>query len=563
MAKKPPPLPEGFELESSGPANSVPQLPEGFELEGAANTPQQEPAQGEQPKGMIAAGLAGVGRGIAGMPGIVGDIQALARKAEPYLGIKTPKNPWIQAPTSEQMIENAAEYVPGIKYQPQTTGEKYAASVGSFLPGALMGGGGIARNALAFGVAPGLASEAAGQMTEGTAAEPWARAAGGLVGGMAGPALSNIPGRIMSPIRQSPAIAQDVALAEQQGIKSLTAGQRTGSKGLQWLEQTAMDNPLTGRNAERVAREQGEDIAKATSRSTGYEAPNLRDQYFVDTQRALGDEYNALHARNAINVDQQLLGDVGTAQAEFARLTNGGQSGLVNNYVQEVGRARQGGGTIAGDVYQSLRRRIGDDIPYAASPAEGRSLTQIRDALDQSMRRSVSPEDAATWGDLDRRYSNFKVLEEAAAKRGQNIARGNVEPGAVQSAVTKRNAKGFVRGRSDLGNLAQALEAIGMKLPQSGTQPRTMAQNILNLGNLGASGTGAAAGGMIAGIPGAVAGAAIPAITSNLVMSRPVQAYLGNQAATRLGLLADVGRARRVRGLLGGGVSGAAGQRSR
>jgi hypothetical protein len=563
MAKKPPPLPEGFELESAGPANPVPQLPEGFELEGAANAPQQEPAQGDQPKGMIAAGLAGVGRGIAGMPGIVGDIQTIARKAEPYLGIKTPKNPWIQAPTSEQMIEKAAEFAPGIKYQPQTTGEKYAASVGSFLPGALIGGGGMVRNALAFGVAPGLASEAAGQMTEGTAAEPYARVAGGLVGGMAGPALSNVPGRLMSPIRQSPAIAQDVALAEHQGINSLTAGQRTGSKGLQWLEQTAMDNPLTGRNAERVAREQGEDIARATSRSTGYEAPNLRDQYFVDTQRALGDEYNALHARNAINVDQQLLGDVGTAQAEFARLTNGGQSGLVNNYVQEVGRARQGGGTIAGDVYQSLRRRIGDDIPYAASPAEGRSLTQIRDALDQSMRRSVSPEDAALWNDLDRRYSNFKVLEEAAAKRGQNIARGNVEPGAVQSAVTKRNAKGFVRGRSDLGNLAQALEAIGMKLPQSGTQPRTMAQNILNLGNLGASGTGAAAGGMMAGVPGAIAGAAIPAITSNLVMSRPVQAYLGNQAARRLGLLADVDKARRVRGLLGGGVSGAAGQRSR
>jgi hypothetical protein len=563
MAKKPPPLPEGFELESSGPANSVPQLPEGFELEGAANTPQQEPTQGDQPKGMIAAGLAGVGRGIAGMPGIVGDIQALARKAEPYLGIKTPKNPWIQAPTSEQMIENAAEYVPGIKYQPQTTGEKYAASVGSFLPGALMGGGGMVRNALAFGVAPGLASEAAGQMTEGTAAEPYARVAGGLVGGMVGPALSNVPGRIMSPIRQAEDVAEHVARAEGAGVKSLTAGQKTGSRAVKWVEGTAMDSPFTGRNAERVAKEQGEDIARAMSRETGYESSKLGAEEFANILGKggkLGQEYDVLHGRNTLNMDQQFLGDVGSANAEVMRRMSGKTPSTVQAYLDEIARGRKRGGTLAGDVYQDLRGRIGEDARLAATPAEQEALISLKRSLDSAMSRSMSPEDYKDLMDLNRRYSNAKVLEAAAARRGENIARGYVEPSAVSSEVSNRNKAAFVRGRSDLGNLSRSLEAIGMKLPQSGTQPRTMAQNILNLG--GALGP-AAAGATFGGIPGAIAGLAVPHVMSNVVMSRPIQGWLANQNATRLGLLADVGRARRVRGLLGGGVSGAAGQRSR
>lgn len=70
-------------------------------------------------------------------------------------------------------------------YQPQTTAGHYAETVGSFLPAAVAGPGGVVRNALTFGVAPGLASEAAGQLTAGSSLEPWARggaaiAAGGL-----------------------------------------------------------------------------------------------------------------------------------------------------------------------------------------------------------------------------------------------------------------------------------------------------------------------------------------------------------------------------------------------
>lgn len=66
------------------------------------------------------------------------------------------------------------------EYQPQTTAGKYAGTVGEFLPAAIGGPAGLARRA-GVAVTAGVGSEAAGQATEGTALEPYARIAGAVV----------------------------------------------------------------------------------------------------------------------------------------------------------------------------------------------------------------------------------------------------------------------------------------------------------------------------------------------------------------------------------------------
>jgi hypothetical protein len=66
------------------------------------------------------------------------------------------------------------------EYQPQTTAGEYAGTVGEFLPAAIGGPAGLARRA-GVAVTAGLGSEAAGQATEGTDLEPYARITGALV----------------------------------------------------------------------------------------------------------------------------------------------------------------------------------------------------------------------------------------------------------------------------------------------------------------------------------------------------------------------------------------------
>lgn len=72
--------------------------------------------------------------------------------------------------TAADAVDAAA---PGARsYEPQTTLGKYAQTVGEFAPAAVATGpAGLLMN----GVVPAIASEAAGQATEGTPLEPWAR----------------------------------------------------------------------------------------------------------------------------------------------------------------------------------------------------------------------------------------------------------------------------------------------------------------------------------------------------------------------------------------------------
>lgn len=85
----------------------------------------------------------------------------------------------------------AMQTVAGPYHTPQTTLGSYAQTLGEFAPAAAMGGGGVLPRALNVAV-PALASETAGQLTKGSALEPYARLAGGLAGGFGAGAARTI-----------------------------------------------------------------------------------------------------------------------------------------------------------------------------------------------------------------------------------------------------------------------------------------------------------------------------------------------------------------------------------
>jgi hypothetical protein len=154
---------------------------------------------------------AGVGRGVASIPGLLGDLQTggeaaavwgrrmLAGDEEAEALRQSQERAGRVLPTTEEVVKAAAPYAPGITYDPQTTAGEYTRTglefgTGAALTAPLAGArtaGQIARTAIGTGVIPGLASEAAGQATEGTALEPWARGAAAIGTGVAGHALTS------------------------------------------------------------------------------------------------------------------------------------------------------------------------------------------------------------------------------------------------------------------------------------------------------------------------------------------------------------------------------------
>lgn len=132
-----------------------------------------------------ASGLTDKVRGLLGMPEM-SDEQREAQQNMMYQVL--PLGRMFQAaPGSADYVRAFDEATEGqFKYEPQTTAGEYARTVGQFLPGAAIPGGGASLGTRALtAVGGGLASEFAGQLTEGTDYEVWARVAGALAGGAA------------------------------------------------------------------------------------------------------------------------------------------------------------------------------------------------------------------------------------------------------------------------------------------------------------------------------------------------------------------------------------------
>jgi hypothetical protein len=126
------------------------------------------------------------------------------------------------------------------------------------------------------------------------------------------------------------------------------------------------------------------------------------------------------------------------------------------------------------------------------------------------MVRSVSPQDAAAWRQLNREYSAQEVLKKTASRAGEATAEGQITPSNLRNVIAGEDRSGYAQGRGQFNELARAGVQVMTPLPNSGTAPRTNAFHLLNAGLLG--------------IPQALAGRAI--------MSRPAQAYLANQLMT-------------------------------
>lgn len=106
-------------------------------------------------------------------------------------GLTVPREPGFTRGKPSEVIQREIETVTGPFYQPQTKAGEYARTVGEFVPAVVTGPGGLVRRALTQAVAPGLASEGAGQLAKGTAAEPYARIGGALLGGGVGSVASS------------------------------------------------------------------------------------------------------------------------------------------------------------------------------------------------------------------------------------------------------------------------------------------------------------------------------------------------------------------------------------
>jgi hypothetical protein len=193
------PLDEGDEvvpLGGSGTAAPAPWNPRPATEPPKPHVPGATRAQYLDVVGDTAGGLGtGIEKGTTALVGLPADLVNAYHRGWSWLiahgataaGIATPEQAkkWrdtatdtLHVPGSPE-INQAVESVAGPYYKPHTTPGQYAETVGEFIPAS---GARTPADIALRAVIPGVASEAAGQATKGTAAEPWARMTAGIIG---------------------------------------------------------------------------------------------------------------------------------------------------------------------------------------------------------------------------------------------------------------------------------------------------------------------------------------------------------------------------------------------
>lgn len=470
----------------------------------------------------------------------------LADKARQAMGM-TPVDPRLMAEIAEPMpgtfafTKSQIQKVADPFYQPQTTPGEYAKTVGEFAATAPLVQGGLAAKAIQT-VVPALASEAAGQMTKGTAFEPVARGVGALAGSFAPSMLS----RAVTPFPASPARQAATDTLRREGV-GMTAGQATGNKALQYFE-----SEMGGGRAANIVEDQGEQFTRAALRRVGEDATHATPEVVDRALTRIGGQFDDLAARNTANLDPQFGRDLGAAAMRYAEhVPESQRAPVVQNLVADLATLMQQTGRLTGDVYSAFRSRIDSAARGAAAdPQLSTALRGVRDSLDDAMERSISGADQAAWREARNQYRNMLVVEKAATGAGENAALGIISPSQLRNATVNQNRRAYARGQGDFADLARSGEAILKPLPNSGTAPRMAAQGIGHLAGIaagGALGSGFGPGGSAIG---AVAGALAPRMVGRLAMTRPAQAYLGNQVLANPGLMADSRRAAVINALI-------------
>jgi hypothetical protein len=525
----------------------------------------------------------GVATGTAGLVGSPGDAQSLLQRYNPF--------DWLARKFEERFPETAAQNkaladkvgrisdvgeiklpstevvkkatgADALDYTPTTTAGRYAESVGSLVPGALTGGVGSARAVAAnigrFAVAPGIASEAAGELLPGSPYEPIARIAASLAApGLATKAIS--PLRVGGPAASEASHAANVARLEAEGIP-LSAGERADNRGMRFAED-ALDP--------HAYKERMEAVTRAATRRVGdgqggtYETPIMHREQgnnTLDTMlHEVGRRFDDLSARNVLVPDAHMGMDLMNLRRDYTTNPNLYDHGTVDALhaaADEVRDAmatnRNSGGQpyLSGEQYQRIRSRINSAARTTESPQRAEALHAFVNVMDEAMERSVSrtnPNDAGRWAAARRDYRNALVIEDAAKASNVAGAQGYIAPTKLEAAAVKVYGRRAHERGYDPFDWAPAAKAVLKVEPNSGTASRERLNHAVSaisrtVGATAGSLLGHAAGMHDAVEPLLIAENALPialdpiirAAARNTILSRPGQAYLGNQLTAHL-----------------------------
>lgn len=432
--------------------------------------------------------------------------------------------------------------------RPKTSGERLAVDVGSAALGAL-GPAGIGRTLLAAGpralaplatrmsatpvldVASGAAGAAGANFAQSQGATPEGQTLAGAAASTA-PYLATVLGRravTPFPSTLTPEQQRLAGVLEEAGVP-LSAGQATGSRPLQYMENQVSQIPGGDLLARNPTQNQSQQLVQAALRRAGVDAPVATPDVLNAAHASIGNELGTIIQGRTFRTDADFTRDLTNVERNYARRLPTDQRPVVQSYIDDLRAHRF---QLRGETYQNARTDLGRAIRAQNGPNGNkdlqRALIGVQEAMDDLANRSLAasgnPDVVDQLAAARQRYANLLTVEDAVARSGEAGMRGEFTPAALEGAL-KGNVgrRQYVRGFGDLNDLARASSALLRAPPNSGTATRLAP---LALG--GSIATAYQQGGM----PLAAAAAALPTVAGLGINSPLAQAYYRNQLLAR------------------------------
>jgi len=492
---------------------------------------------GERLGQYIRGGTAAVARGMADVPALPANLAQLgAMGVEKALGMEEPSmvSRGLSAlPDTREMLGAVPVIGPESRYQAPGTAGEFISTAGEFAGGAGATAGPGAM--LKYGVAPGLASEAVGQVTEGKPIEPYARTAAALLTPAAvGVAQKGIQ-RVVSPMagQLDPSRMQAVEALREAGVTP-TAGQAVGGRAAEG--QLYREASTTAGRA--LADDALEDFTAAAMRSVGSTARKATPDALEEATSRIGKVFDEATAGVEVMPSSTDLTAMSKALGVYRELApKDAVAPIFENINKALVRSFRAGTPIPARSVASWRSNLSKlttSADTATRNAAVSALEAVDDAINTSLVAAGKPELVSKLSEARNQYRNLLALERAA----QRSETGIITPAQLRNALLLQGRRRYVQGKGDLGPLTRAGAEVLGALPNSGTQQRLSAGQVMS-GAAGGTGAGLGAFGLgldpMSATAVGVAAAAAPALRNQFLSSNMGQRYFLNQLMEQAG----------------------------
>lgn len=287
---------------------------------------------------------------------------------------------------------------------------------------------------------------------------------GGAIGGpliaAAGASGKKIAGALTTGISQSRAALAE--RASQLGIE-LKASQVSSSPTFKKYDQMSGMLPLSGAQSEKDR--QVSQFTKAISRTFGKNTDEITPSVVKDARKIQGKRIESVGANSTISADPQLSNDfhkiINDAKGTLTKQEMAPVFQNIKNIIEKIGL----NGTIDGEAYTALTAYKGvlSKAQKSSNPNIKNAANEIRNALDDALTRSVSPQQKAELLDARKKYKAVMTIKDLV----EGDPDGHVSPLKLMQKVMK--APGGKAGSGELGEIADIGRAFFPTPADSGT----------------------------------------------------------------------------------------------